>query len=212
MKKITVTARQPDIETISVLFNNIEIIMQNKQAILNNPDFYNICINGISIGSAYTGEISLPLGVMYSNNNYYAYLTPADGLTANRTLSIPDSSGTLLTDARVSFGGANVLSRTSGLNISSRQSTLICNGEIVVVYLALTGNTSLAVGDNAFVGTLNTTNIPVPKWSAHDVTYYGSTVFVGYIDTSGNIQVRVTGAGTNIGSDVIAFTFTYLKA
>jgi hypothetical protein len=64
MKRIIITAKRPAFDTISQLFNNVEIILQNKQVILNNPNFYNICIDGISIGSAYTGEIQIPLGVL----------------------------------------------------------------------------------------------------------------------------------------------------
>lgn len=120
MKKITVTARQPDIETISVLFNNIEIIMQNKQAILNNPDFYNICINGISIGSAYTGEISLPLGVLvqlwesepWHKNGHYTYHiggSPLSGLCFEKCWDVKTKSfctkrdGNFVTFARPAF-------------------------------------------------------------------------------------------------------------
>jgi len=146
------------------------------------------------------------------NGDFYGRIRTAETLTANRTVYIPDNSGTLLTDTRTSITGANVLSRTSGLNISSRQAVLIANGEIVIVYLALTGNMSLVVGDNAFVGALNATNIPLPKYGVHDMTYYGSTIFAGYISTDGSINVRTLAAATNITTDVIGLTFIYLKA
>lgn len=64
MKKIIVTAQQPDLKSISVLFDNINVIMENRQIILNDPDFYNIYIDGISVCSAYTGEVRIPLGVL----------------------------------------------------------------------------------------------------------------------------------------------------
>ena len=81
MKKIIVTAAKPELASISLLFDNIEIILKNKHLILNNPDFYNIRINGIGAGSAYTGEILIPLGVLlrlwdgelWKNNNQFTY-------------------------------------------------------------------------------------------------------------------------------------------
>lgn len=196
-----------------------------NRGLLSNADLKVQLRNGTSSAYGYSGLI-LGNGTdqgtagnkwgfvnMYPlTGNYYGRIRSAETLTGNRTVYIPDNSGTLLTDTRTSYSGANVLSRSSGLTISSRQAVLIANGEIVVVYLALTGNMTLAVGDNAFLGTLNTTNIPLPKYSAHDMTYYGSTVFGGYIDTSGNITVRVMAAGTNISTDTIALTFMYLKA
>lgn len=81
MKKIVVKATTPEKKLISLLFDNIEIILKNKHIILNNPNFYNVCIDGIGAGSAYTGEISVPLGVLvqlwednlWHDNNQFTY-------------------------------------------------------------------------------------------------------------------------------------------
>ena len=64
MSKTYVVAAQPasDKQTIDLLFNNIDKIIQNEKIINKNPDFYNITIPGVCVSGLYVGRQMICLG------------------------------------------------------------------------------------------------------------------------------------------------------
>lgn len=127
--------------------------------------------------------------------------------TANRTQYLPNQDGVLMINATTS--ASSVVTRTSGLTLSS--SAIRVFGKVVQLQFLLTGSQSNTVGANAFVGKISNSAY-YPVLGAQTQTYYGSTIFAAWIDTSGNITVRTLAAATNITTDTITFVLTYIIA
>lgn len=105
---------------------------------------------------------------------------------------------------------SNIVTRSSGLTVTHGYVTTLGGTRLCMLTFGLTGNQSNTVGSNAFEGTLKSTYKPL--YPIHDLTYYGSTIFACNIGTDGSVQVRTLSAATNITTDTINFTFTYIIA
>lgn len=80
-----------------------------------------------------------------------------------------------------------------------------------MVSLSITFNTSggtTAVGGDAWKGTI--TNVLLPKYYSGGVGYYSSTMYVGELDSSGNLTIRVIGAQSASNSSAHRINFTYV--
>lgn len=91
MTELYSMARQvSDVESINLLFNNIDKVIQNEKFINENPDYYNIIIPGIYVSGLYVGRQMICLGdllklwhnsVWCSDGRYYYNVggTPLSG-------------------------------------------------------------------------------------------------------------------------------------
>lgn len=80
-----------------------------------------------------------------------------------------------------------------------------------VVTLSITFNTSggtTAVGGDAWKGTIS--GVLLPKLYSGGVGYYSSTMYVGELDSSGNLTIRVIGAQSASNSNTHRIYFTYV--
>ena len=59
---MNVTREKKDEKGLEILFKNIDLIEQNKQKILNNPDLYGIYVAGAGVTGMYIGKTRLFLG------------------------------------------------------------------------------------------------------------------------------------------------------
>ena len=91
MIKITAVAPAADQGAISHLFNNLDLIIANKDKILSNESYRNINIQGIFVGGLYIGMYEMSLGdILYlwdktqwhEDSRYYYNIigTPLSGM------------------------------------------------------------------------------------------------------------------------------------
>lgn len=101
------------------------------------------------------------------------------------------------------------LTKTSGAWVVNTVYCYQCAG-IVQIEIVIQGTgTEVAAGVDGFVGTLNQ---PLPKVDVALFGYTGSTMLMGWLDTSGNLSIRA-GALTNIASgNRLYVTGTYICA
>ena len=102
--------------------------------------------------------------------------------------------------------GTGIVSRSSGATLNS--SSYAKFGNVITLDINLTSSGTTNTGSNAFKGTINNSTF-YPKVSAGGTSYNGSTGLLGYIDTSGNITIRVIGANFSSGKD-FSIVFTYV--
>lgn len=78
-----------------------------------------------------------------------------------------------------------------------------------VTFRVYNGNSDVAAGSNAWVGTAD---VPLPAQPISAVGYSGSTCLVAYMDTAGTITVRVTGATWLATYDSSRIALTYFTS
>lgn len=105
---------------------------------------------------------------------------------------------------------SNIISRTSGLGIQSQASYRW--GRVVQISLSLNGDGNWHnVGDNIFVGQVASGYLP--KGNIMGVGYYSTGVYIGWIDTTGKITIRLTGYAngyTFTSGSPLVISWTYL--
>lgn len=73
------------------------------------------------------------------------------------------------------------------------------SGNVVQLQLRFKGGgSSVSVGSNSIVGTLN--GIPLPPYTVRLFGYYSSTVLIGELNSSGGFSVRILGASLNLST------------
>lgn len=140
MIKITAVAPAADQGAISHLFNNLDLIIANKNKILSHESYSNINIPGIFVGGLYIGMYEMSLGdILYlwdktqwhENSRYYYNIigTPLSGMNTAYWYDIKSKqieSGTYY-DGRLHFMGLakpalSYMSKRSSSNVKSRLS------------------------------------------------------------------------------------------
>ena len=102
-------------------------------------------------------------------------------------------------------GVSNLVSRTSGLTIYEQET--FTWGRMAQITLTFKQNASYSAGSDIFVGTISDY---LPKALVAGCGYYGSSSFIGTIDTSGNIRIRAIEAVSFSDSYTASISFTYL--
>lgn len=119
--------------------------------------------NAIRSEAASTQDAVVVAGRAGGTSSYAVTLTPTT-LSANRTLTLPDASGTILqsgTAVTIAQGGTGQTTQTAAFDALSPLTT---KGDIVVY--DGTDNIRLAVGTNDFVLTADSTTASGVKWAA----------------------------------------------
>lgn len=103
MLKITVTAPATDNGAISHLFNNLDLIISNKDKILSREKYSNIHVSGFYVGGLYMGMHEMTLGDLlslwdktewHSEDRYYYNIigTPLSGLNTAHWYNIKNKT------------------------------------------------------------------------------------------------------------------------
>ena len=100
------------------------------------------------------------------------------------------------------------ITRRSGATVTSCTATMY--GKVCQLVLGLTGNSSIASGENVFEGTLGPATGYEPKAYVSGVGYYGARAIVGRILPSGDIVVRNASSSAVTLSDGVYISFTYV--
>lgn len=102
--------------------------------------------------------------------------------------------------------GTGIVSRSSGATLNS--SSYARHGNVVTLNIEISTTSSTSAGNDVFVGTISN-NTYIPKVGANGSAYNGSVGILGYINSSGNITLRVIGASLSSGK-TINVVFTYV--
>ena len=121
------------------------------------------------------------------------------------TIAMMDDNGVGVNINRFSSNTAVTVTRTSGLTIYE-QATFTW-GKVVQITLTFKQNASYSAGSDIFVGSISAY---LPKAVVTGCGYYGSSSFIGTIDTSGNIRIRAIEAVSFSDSYTASISFTYL--
>lgn len=82
--KITVKPPKEDKKALEALFNNLSLIIQNKNLILTTPEYYNIRISGVGVYPLYVQTLDLFIGDLLQlweqtdwkqGDEYFYYIT-----------------------------------------------------------------------------------------------------------------------------------------
>ena len=107
---------------------------------------------------------------------------------------------------RFTTTGTGVVTRSSGATLNS--SSYARYGNVVQLFVECTSSGSTSAGSNCFAGTISDTSL-IPKVYGGGTSYSASSGLIGYIDSSGNITVRVVGA-TLATNRPFTMVFTYI--
>lgn len=106
----------------------------------------------------------------------------------------------------------SIITRNSGATISN--ATLFRHGQLAMLYLYLTYNTSVAAGADVFTGTMADGFLLGvdyrPAIYTTGVGYYGARSIVGKIENNGTIVIRNASSSAVTLSDGVSVAFTYI--
>lgn len=99
------------------------------------------------------------------------------------------------------------ITRTSGGTISNI--VYRRTGNVAMLSLVLTYDTSVASGSNAYVGLLEDGYRPITE--ARGCGYYGNHALIGQINTAGTLVIRnASSSAVTLSSGGVGLTFTYI--
>lgn len=180
-------------------------------------------------------QINLPNGTTYDIVAKKAYI-PFKGATqdnyvpliatnghispSNQEIFIPTFNGPQvnLKDGTLDFEQSIIdiseyytVTKTSG-NWSCHSVTAYKMGKFVLMSMSFKGNgSSVSAGNNAFVGTISGSLLPIGDMSIKEVSYLGSSVPVASISSTGALSIRMCGANATLGStSYTSFVFRFL--
>lgn len=139
------------------------------------------------------------------NKTGHIYLHSANGAvtdilgtsTGSRTVYFPDKGGTVAMTSDIPSLPSTTTGSISLTNTSGSNGTLdyVIYGKVLFAELSFTTkNSSTAVGNDCYQGTIGNAAYRPTGHSAELCGYYGSTALICTISTSGGISVRTTGA------------------
>jgi len=99
--RITVTSPQTDKQALACLFQNIELIEQNKELILSTSEYRDIYISGVGVYALYIPPLKLFLGDLlrlweqtpWKQENEYFYYTTGSPLSGSNCSSLWSKAG-----------------------------------------------------------------------------------------------------------------------
>ena len=121
-----------------------------------------------------------------------------------------DVDGTILNKAEMTATPTDTsitITRTSGWTIKSKK--LYVWGRVAQLSITFNASGSLNVGANVFVGSIADY---LPKGSVMGVGYWDTAIYTGWIDTSGAINIRLSGYAQSYsfsGDATISFTYLF---
>ena len=173
-------------DTQSGFFSNGKFAVIRKDAPSNTP-------YGVFMG---TTQLMNPLYPVYPDESVpFIYMA--------ETLDGSTKADEMFLSTKLSSGGT--VTRTSGLSIFAQSVNVW--GKVAQITLSFKENASYSAGSDIFVGTISS---QLPKAIVTGCGYYGSSSFIGTIDTSGNIRIRAIEAVSFSDSYTASISFTYL--
>lgn len=106
--------------------------------------------------------------------------------------------------------GSFTITKSSGNSAIINTPSYAKYGKVVSLFFEFKTTSSTSAGNNVFVGTIS--GIDLPKVNAMGVGYYGSSLMVANLTTSGTITVRVIAASLASSNDAHGVSITYVCA
>lgn len=161
--------------------------------------------NGTNSGTAGNkyGEVRL----YPQTGNYYGRLIAASSLSANRTYTFPNATGTVALTSNIPSTASSTLSPTK----TSGNSTLVAYkyvyGRVVTIYFTATFTGTTAAGGDVWVGNLNITELP--PYNVTGATYNGSRVLSYALTSAGVLTIR-TNSQVTTSQNFASASLTYV--